>query len=129
DLEAAVTLFAGLPSAEREAAIPPETWGGAGGERHEALLGGDLRFWAVVARFILSLLARQRYIPSADILPPQESVHDSYGYWSGPTVAAVWRGVLADPDDRAHFERLVGAMPPLCLAALDPTNGSHSEAP
>jgi SNF2 family DNA or RNA helicase len=129
DLETAVTLFAGLPSREREAVLPLEVEPGDNGARQVELLGSDLRFWAVLARFVLSLLARQRYIPSVDIPPPPDLAHDSTGYWLGPSVVATWRAVLAEPEDRAYFERLVSTMPPLCLAAVESASGPYQEAP
>ncbi|MBF6589841.1 MAG: DEAD/DEAH box helicase [Ktedonobacterales bacterium] len=118
DAESAVTLLAGLPAGAEAATVAEDrtagTWGLA-----PMVLGSDLRLWAAAARFVLSLLARQRFLPGA--IPMWD--YDGYGY--GPRVAGVWQASLADTEDHARFDALAAAMPPLCRAAIS----SHTEAP
>ena len=66
----------------------------------EDRMGDDLRFWQIVARFTLELLARERYVPAID-----------------DKNASVWQPVLTG-DDRNRFVRLARAMPPVCRAML-----------
>ncbi len=63
-------------------------------------MGDDLRFWQTAARFILELLARERYVPT---------INDRN--------VALWQPVLAG-DDRGRFTRLARSMPPVCRAML-----------
>ena len=82
------------------AALPRANHGGPTLHR----LGDDLRYWGLVAKFALELLARQRFLPglrSAD-----------------GTVRALWLPVLDEPQDRARWTALVGGMPPVCRALL-----------
>ena len=65
-------------------------------------IGADLRFWSLAARFALELLACQRYVPA---LLKQDN-----GY------LAVWQPQLSDPADEARLNKLVEAMPPVCMA-------------
>ena len=67
-------------------------------------LGPDLRYWGIVAKFGLELLARQRFVPGV-----QSSNGDLY---------AVWLPVLDAPEDHERFETLLQAMPPACRAVV-----------
>jgi len=67
-------------------------------------VGADLRYWALVAKFALELLARQRYLPGLRAL--DEGMH------------AVWQPVLDDPEDAARVALLAKGMPPACRALL-----------
>ncbi|GAC1466504.1 MAG: DEAD/DEAH box helicase [Chloroflexota bacterium] len=66
----------------------------------EEQMGDDLRFWQIIARFTLELLARERYVPAVN----DRSV-------------SIWQPVLTG-DDRVRFTRLARAMPPVCRALL-----------
>ncbi|HEX8919227.1 MAG TPA: DEAD/DEAH box helicase, partial [Chloroflexota bacterium] len=66
----------------------------------EEQMGDDLRFWQIIARFTLELLARERFVPTID---------DRNG--------TSWQPVLTG-DDRNRFVRLARAMPPVCRALL-----------
>jgi SNF2 family DNA or RNA helicase len=65
-------------------------------------IGADLRFWGLAARFVLELLARQRYAPA---LLKQDNCY-----------LAVWQPQLSDPADEARLNKLAEAMPPVCMA-------------
>lgn len=67
-------------------------------------LGADLRYWGQLARFLLELLARERFVPSV----------------SGDRPEAVWRLVLTDAFDRERFSALVDALPPISRALFPP---------
>ncbi len=67
-------------------------------------VGADLRYWGLVAKFALELLARQRYLPGLRAM--DEGIH------------AVWQPVLDDPDDAARVATLARGMPPACRALL-----------
>jgi hypothetical protein len=121
DAESAVTLLAGLPSAPGE--MPASLTGASDlGAPLPVLLGDDLRFWAAASRFVLSLLARQRYVPGAMLLP----LLDVSGYWQGPRVISTWEPALGDPNDHAHYHALVAAMPDLCRAAAATDTGASA---
>ena len=87
--ERALRWLASLPEREQ---LPPNV-----------ALGADLRFWRLAARFQLSLLARQRFVPGLLADPPG-------------AYRAVWQPWLNDPADRARLGQLTTAMPPVCRA-------------
>ena len=66
-------------------------------------IGADLRFWGLAARFMLELLARQRYAPAL--------LKQDHRY------LAVWQPQLSDPADERRLNKLAEAMPPVCMAA------------
>ncbi len=68
--------------------------------------GDDLRYWSLVAKLGLEMLARQRYLPGLE---------ENEGRYR-----AVWLTVLDDPHDRARLKTLAEAMPPVCRAVFDP---------
>jgi superfamily II DNA or RNA helicase len=68
-------------------------------EGEDPSLGSDLRFWARAGKFVLELLARQRFAP---------------GLRDGE---ARWRPVLDDPRDGERIRLLAESMPPACRAA------------
>jgi SNF2 family DNA or RNA helicase len=65
-------------------------------------LGIDLRYWAMVAKFALELLARERFLPGLRAVD---------GHMS-----AVWLPVLDAPEDQSRFTSLAKGMPPICRA-------------
>jgi SNF2 family DNA or RNA helicase len=68
------------------------------------LIGDSLRGLAEAAKLALELVARGRVVP----------VLDGASARGGE---AVWRPVLTDPADQAHFEALVRSLPGACWAA------------
>jgi superfamily II DNA or RNA helicase len=64
--------------------------------------GTDLRYWSLIAKLGLELLARHRFLPG---MTEQE------GRYRG-----VWLPVLDDPQDRSRLRALTEAMPPVCRA-------------
>ncbi len=70
--------------------------------RADHRLGPDLAYWALAAKFVIELLARQRFLPGieADAAQP----------------LALWIPSLDEPQDLARFEQLAQAMPPACRA-------------
>jgi hypothetical protein len=69
--------------------------------------GGSLRFWMECGSLALGLLARQRIVPAVAVTHGPE----------GRERLAVWRPVLADPEDRHALDLLARAMPGICRAA------------
>ena len=74
--------------------------GGAGGRRW----GDDLRYWSLVAKLALELLAHHKVLPGIE--------EEDGGY------RALWLPVLSDPHDQARLRALTQAMPPVCRALL-----------
>lgn len=66
--------------------------------------GVDLRYWALVAKFVLELLARQRYLPGIEMVDG--------------AAQAVWLPSLDDPHDAERFDLLAAGMPPACRAII-----------
>ena len=67
-------------------------------------LGDDLRFWGLAAKFVLELLARQRYLPGIEL--------------NDGSSRAVWLANLDDEHDATRFEQLVLGMPSACRAVV-----------
>ncbi|MEB3241470.1 MAG: SNF2 helicase-associated domain-containing protein, partial [Synechococcus sp.] len=72
-----------------------------------AELGDDLRWWAHVQRWVLSLVARGRWLPVAQQLEPGH-------------VRASWQPLLNHEDDRRRLEDLAATMPAVVTAADTP---------
>ena len=79
-----------------------------------AIVGEDLGYWTLVARFALELLAGQRFVPA--LAKPAQA--------SGGR--AVWRPFLDGPADSERVKLLAGAMPPVCRAFLQEDEGAAS---
>lgn len=67
-----------------------------------ALLGDDLRAWIVAARFALSLLARQRFLPRLQARDDE--------------LVSRWSPVVDDPADRANLQAIERGMPSASVA-------------
>ncbi len=65
-------------------------------------LGDDLRYWGLVAKFTLELLARERFLPG---LRPQNGA-----------MRAMWVPMLESPENHERLLNLAKAMPPACRA-------------
>ncbi|HET6316103.1 MAG TPA: SNF2-related protein, partial [Chloroflexota bacterium] len=78
------------------------------------LLGDDLRAWIVAARFALSLLARQRFLPRM-----QER---------DDLLLSRWSPVIDDPADRNNLHAIERGMPAASLALSWESNGSPPSA-
>jgi non-specific serine/threonine protein kinase len=76
--------------------------------------GGSLRYWRGLTEFLLSLLARQQFVPDVEQLP------------DGACVAR-WRVYVRDRRELAWLERYTAAMPPLCRAVVIPA--ARDDAP
>jgi SNF2 family DNA or RNA helicase len=76
-------------------------------------LGADVRFWRLAARFALSLLARQRFVPN---LVAETHAAGKARAGRQNALRAVWQPWLDDPADRARLAQLATAMPPACRA-------------
>jgi len=66
--------------------------------------GADLRYWSLVAKLGLELLAHHRYAPGMTELEGR--------------YRAIWLPVLDDPQDRMRLRTLAEAMPPVCRAVF-----------
>jgi SNF2 family DNA or RNA helicase len=87
-----------LPALDVLVALPA----GSAGSRQ---WGADLRYWSLVAKLGLELLAQHKYLPGL--------VVDEGQY------RAAWLPVLSDPQDRARLRALAQAMPAICRALFD----------
>ncbi len=72
--------------------------------------GASLRYWADVARFVLELLADQRFVPAA-VQQPEGGMR------------AYWQPWLHDAGVRTRVSALLSAMPPSARAPLDAHQG------
>jgi SNF2 family DNA or RNA helicase len=75
----------------------------------------DLAFWITTARFVLELLAAQRYVPGLD-------------HVGGRLFFARWRASQDHPDDARRLAKLVQGMPPAARAGV-PHGLPGTEAP
>ena len=88
DILAALDVLVALPARDRD-----RRW------------GSDLRYWSLVAKLGLELLARQRYLPG---------LAEEKGRYR-----AIWTTLLDEPNDRARLKTLAETMPPVCRAVFD----------
>ncbi|HEY0584322.1 MAG TPA: DEAD/DEAH box helicase [Chloroflexota bacterium] len=79
------------------------------------MLGEDLRAWIVAARFALSLLARQRFLPR--VYAPDED-----------ELLSRWSPVMDDPSDRATLAAIERSMPAAAVALTWDTDGKRATA-
>ena len=70
--------------------------------------GHSLRYWITVARFVLELLADQRFIPT--LIEPQSNRGG---------LRAAWRPWLHDESAQVRLGALLAAMPPVVRAVVD----------
>jgi SNF2 family DNA or RNA helicase len=79
--------------------------------------GADVRYWGMVAKVALEILAHHKYLPGLE---------ESTGQYR-----AVWLPVIDDPNDRARLRALVQAMPPVCraLSTEDDAQAEQALAP
>lgn len=96
-----LALSAGEASAALDAA-----WWIEGSESHGLLAGSSLEFFALSARLVRHLMARQRFVPSLR----QSAASDLFG---------VWQPWLGDEETASRVRRLAEAMPPIARAAQD----------
>ncbi len=76
------------------------------GPTEHVQFSASLRYWIAVARFVLELLADQRFIPTL--------------YRArGENLRAAWQPWLHDDGVRARVGALIVAMPPVCRATVD----------
>jgi superfamily II DNA or RNA helicase len=68
------------------------------------ILGEDLRAWIVAARFALSLLARQRFLPRVSSGDDEDELFSR------------WSPVMDDPSDRATLRSIERSMPAAAVA-------------
>ncbi len=78
------------------------------------LLGDDLRAWIIAARFALSLLARQRFLPRMHERDEQ--------------LLSRWSPVIDDPADRTNLHAIERGMPAASLALSWAPNGAPPSA-
>jgi superfamily II DNA or RNA helicase len=87
--------------------------GAAASAANPGMLGEDLRAWIVAARFALSLLARQRFLPRV------QAQHDE-------DLLSRWSPVVDDPSDRGTLRTIERSMPPAAVALTWGTNGTRA---
>jgi len=78
-------------------------------------IGHDLRYWQVVAKFALGLLARQR------LKPTMQKQDEKF--------IARWQPLLDEPSEQEQMTRLVRAMPPICRAVFRDGKDAKRNAP
>ncbi len=84
-------------------------------EQNDHIVGIDLRFWSLAAKFVLELLAGQRYIPGLSSRDQE--------------MEAVWLPVLSGEQDKVRFNALAAMMPLACRSLVRETGGLASEPP
>ncbi|MHB1295907.1 MAG: DEAD/DEAH box helicase [Anaerolineae bacterium] len=67
-------------------------------------VGDDLRYWGLVAKFALELMARQRFVPGLRMLDG--------------SMQALWLPFVDDPHDQQRLDALARGMPPVCRAVF-----------
>jgi superfamily II DNA or RNA helicase len=82
---------------------------------NRSMLGEDLRVWIVAARFALSLLARQRFLPRVTARGEDDLV-------------SRWSPVVDDPSDRATLRAIERLMPAAALALTWAPDGKRATA-
>jgi hypothetical protein len=82
---------------------------------HAIKIGADLRYWQVVAKFALELLARQRVKPTLQK--------------DGDKFIARWQPLLDEPSEQERWTRLIRAMPPICRAVFRDEKDAKRDAP
>ncbi len=82
---------------------------------HAIKIGADLRYWQVVARFALELIARQR------LKPTLQKDDDQF--------VARWQPLFDEPSEQERLTRLVRAMPPICRATFRNEKDAKSVEP
>jgi SNF2 family DNA or RNA helicase len=105
---AAATTVATLGFAAADAAdlFTTATWHGV----TSASPAPSFLFWQAAARLALDLLARQRFVPDVERIGPEQ-------------YRAHWRPA-PEPDQLEAMKRLAALMPPVCLAAMPPSQRS-----
>ena len=80
-------------------------------------LGADVRYWGLVAKMSLEILAHHKYLPGLE---------ESAGQYR-----AVWLPVMDDPEDQVRLRVLDQAMPPVCRALFttDDAQADQASAP
>lgn len=84
--------------------------------------GAEMSYWSKAAKFALELLLRGRIAPSIRPVAATGRRRGSQGQ-----MRAAWGPLLTEPADEARFRRLAGAMPPICIAAVQTGAGASSE--
>jgi SNF2 family DNA or RNA helicase len=80
------------------------------------MLGEDLRAWIVAARFALSLLARQRFLPRLSAREADEEL------------VSRWSPVIDEASDRAALRTIERSMAPAAVALAWETGGKRASA-
>jgi hypothetical protein len=89
------------------------------GPTGQVAFGRSLPWWFAVARFVLELLADQRFIPT--LIQPRGG---------GDGLKAAWKPWLHDESAQRRLGALLGAMPPVVRAVVDPgDNGAQTADP
>ena len=73
--------------------------------RDDVILADSARYWMKLGRFVVSLLARQRFVPAIHV--------DSEGCYRG-----YWRVLVDNQQDAKRIQVLIRAMPPVCRATV-----------
>lgn len=82
---------------------------------HSVRIGPDLRAWVVAARFALSLLVRQRFVPGIRV--------------EGERLTARWSPAIDDPGDAAALRAVVEGLPSAAIALAWTHPGQRTTKP
>ena len=97
--ELGTVTFAAADALDLLAACP-------GPARDDVILGDSARYWIKLGRFVVSLLARQRFVPAIHV--------DREGSYCG-----YWRVLVDNQQDAKRIQVLIRAMPPVCRTPVD----------
>lgn len=87
--------------------------------RPAAMPGAFLRFWSMVSKFAMELLARQRFLPSVT----------SHDRGKAERFTAIWLPPIEDTSESQRVALLADAMPPLCRALVSCRAGEAPSTP
>ena len=96
--ELGAVTFAAADALDLLAACP-------GTARDDVILGDSAKYWIKLGRFVVSLLARQRFVPAIHV--DIEGCYCSY-----------WRVLVDNQQDAKRIQFLIRAMPPVSRAAV-----------
>ncbi|HPF40748.1 MAG TPA: DEAD/DEAH box helicase [Phycisphaerae bacterium] len=76
------------------------------GRKADRRLGDSVRYWAILAKYVCTLLTRRQFAPDLDIA-------------DGNRIRGRWRVYVDSPAELRWLERVASAMPAVSLAALE----------
>ncbi|MBD3192592.1 MAG: ATP-dependent helicase [Candidatus Heimdallarchaeota archaeon] len=73
------------------------------------IFSSSLKFWKLVAEFILSLIIRKSFIPGINVCSKNSNT---------TTFVGSWKAIISTKEDKKRLEFLVNSIPPYCQAII-----------